>query len=45
MAPMTSLTEMLLAHFVTSIAFTLLPSSHVQTETECFGRLKVLFGF
>jgi hypothetical protein len=45
MTPMTSLTYILLAHFVTNIAFALLLNSHLQKETIRFGRLTVQFGF
>jgi len=45
MTRMTSLTQILLAHFVTNIAFALSLHSHLQKETAHFGRLKVLFGF
>jgi len=44
MPPRTSLTKMLLAHFVTNIAFTLSPVTHLQRETERFGDLTVGFG-
>jgi hypothetical protein len=45
MPRMTSLTYILLAHYVTNIAFALSLNSHLQNETECFGRLAVRFGF
>jgi len=42
---MTSVSKILLAHFVTNVAFTLSLNSHLQNETERFGRLTVRFGF
>jgi len=45
MTRMTSLTQILLAHFVTNIAFTLSLNSHLQNETERFGHLTARFGF
>jgi len=45
MTLMTSLTEILLAHFVTNDAFALSLNSHLQNGTEPFGRLAVQFGF
>jgi len=42
---MTSLTQILLANFVTNIAFALSLNSHMQKETEHLGRLTVRFGF
>jgi hypothetical protein len=45
MTRITALTDILLAHFVTSIACTLSLNSHLQKETERFGHLTVQFGF
>ena len=42
---MTSLTEILLAHFVTNIGFALSLNGNLQKETTHFGRLTVRFGF
>ena len=41
---MTSLTQILLAHFVTNIAFALLLNSHLQNKIERDGRLTARFG-
>jgi hypothetical protein len=35
----------LLAHFITNIAFALSLNSHLENETDRFGRLTVRFGF
>jgi len=45
MTRMTSLTYILLAHFVTNIAFALSLNSHLENEKERFGHLTVRFGF
>jgi len=45
MTRMTSLTEILLAHFVTNIAFALSLKSHLQNQTERDGHLTTRFGF
>jgi len=45
MTRMTSLTSMLLAHFVTNIAFALSLNSHLQNKTKLDGRLTARFGF
>jgi hypothetical protein len=42
---MTSLTEILLAHFVTNIAFALSLNSHLQNKIERDGRFTAQFGF
>jgi hypothetical protein len=42
---MTSLTEILLAHFVTNIAFGLSFNSCMQKGTECVAHVTVRFGF
>jgi hypothetical protein len=43
MTHMTSLTYILLPHFVTNIAFALSVNTQLQKETEYFGRLTVRF--
>jgi hypothetical protein len=45
MTTMTSLTYILLAHFVTNIGFALSLNSHLQNKTERDGRLTARFGF
>jgi hypothetical protein len=45
MTCMTSLTEIVLAHFVTNIAFALSLNSHLQKQTERFDHRTVQFGF
>ena len=45
MTRMESPTYLLLAHFVTNIAFALSLHSHLQKEIARFGRLTVRFGF
>jgi len=42
---MTLQSEIMLAHFVTNIAFALSLNCHFQEETACFGPLTVRFGF
>jgi hypothetical protein len=41
MTRMTSLTKILLVHFITNITFALSLNSHMQKEPEHFGRLTV----
>jgi hypothetical protein len=43
LAHVTSLTEILLAHIVTNIAFALPVYTHMPKETECFGHLTLRF--
>jgi len=45
MTRMTSLTYILLAHFVTNIAFALSHNSDLHIKTERDGRLTTRFGF
>jgi hypothetical protein len=45
MTRMTSLSKIVLAHFVSNIAFALSLNSHLQNKTECDGCLTARFGF
>jgi hypothetical protein len=44
MTRMTSLIEILIAHFITNIAIGLSLNSHLQNKIECDGRLTARFG-
>jgi hypothetical protein len=45
MTHMTSVTKILVAHFITNIGFALSLNSHLQNKIECDGRLTARFAF